>query len=290
MHDRIMTMFLGHCKQSYATEMESHGPALRATARRYAAIGKALITARDADQDPFTALQSVIPWERFVASVTEAETLLASKTGDYLDGLSAYYPQLRKYAPILLETFTLSGAPSSASLIKALQILKEINAGVRKKVPSSAPRSFVMPRWADHVMTPTGIDRLYYEFAALHELRNHLRAGDVWVSGSRQFREFDDYLIPPVVWATQKQIEEWTLAVPQSFNEYLNQQRAALHEQLTTVNDQLAAETLPDVTLRNGKTAPDPPGKGRPRRHRRVHTPRVRLCPHYQADRPDDRG
>src|SRR6266545_3726573 len=48
MHDRIMTQFLGQCKQSYATETENHGPALRATARRYAAVGKALITARDA--------------------------------------------------------------------------------------------------------------------------------------------------------------------------------------------------------------------------------------------------
>jgi hypothetical protein len=52
MHDRIMTQFLSQCKQSYATETENHGPALRATARRYAAVGEALITARDADQNP----------------------------------------------------------------------------------------------------------------------------------------------------------------------------------------------------------------------------------------------
>ncbi len=253
MHDRIMTQFLGQCKQSYATETENHGPALRATARRYAAVGKALITARDADQDPFSALQSVMPWERFVASVTEAETLLQPKTGDYLDGLSAYYPQLRKYAPLLLDTFTFAGAPSSTSLLKAVQILQEINAGVRKKIPGTAPRSFVMPRWADHVLTPTGIDRQYYEFAVLHELRNHLRAGDVWVRGSRQFREFDDYLIPLAAWEAQKQMDEWTLAVPQSFTDYLVQQRTLLHEQLTIVNDQLAAQTLQDVTLRNGK-------------------------------------
>ena len=209
MHDRIMTQFLSQCKQGVATETQNQGPALRA-----AAIGKALITARDEEQDSFTALQTVMPWERFVATVTEAETLLQPKTGDYLDGLGAYYPQLRKYSPLLLDTFTFAGAPSGTSLLKALQILQEINAGVRKKVPRSAPRSFVMPRWADHVITPTGIDRQYYEFATLHELRNHLRAGDVWVRGSRQFRGFDDYLIPPAAWAAQKQTDEWTLAVP----------------------------------------------------------------------------
>jgi hypothetical protein len=45
MHDRITTMFLGYCRQSYTTETDNYRPALRATARRYAAIGKALITA-----------------------------------------------------------------------------------------------------------------------------------------------------------------------------------------------------------------------------------------------------
>jgi hypothetical protein len=43
-----------------------------------------------------------------------------------------------------------------------------------------------------------GIDRHYYEFCTLSELHNTLRAGDVWVSGSRQFKDFEDYLIPAV--------------------------------------------------------------------------------------------
>ena len=185
MHDRVMTHFLNQCKQTYATETQNQSPALRATARRYATIGKALITAREAKQDLATALEEVMPWERFVATVTEAETLLQSKANDYLDGLGSYYGQLRKYAPLLLDTFTFLGAPSSASLIKALQVIVEVNTGARKKVSSSAPRAFIKPRWIEHVTTLTGIDRQYYEFAALHELRNHLRSGDVWVTGSR---------------------------------------------------------------------------------------------------------
>ncbi|WP_268619603.1 hypothetical protein, partial [Escherichia coli] len=39
------------------------------------------------------------------------------------------------------------------------------------------------------------LDELY-EICALSELKNALRSGDIWVKGSRQFRDFDDYLLP----------------------------------------------------------------------------------------------
>ena len=49
--------------------------------------------------------------------------------------------------------------------------------------------------WAPYVQTEEGLDRKFYELCVMAELRNALRAGDVWVPGSRQFRDFDEYLI-----------------------------------------------------------------------------------------------
>ena len=51
-------------------------------------------------------------------------------------------------------------------------------------------------------MTDTGIDRRYYELCALSELKNALRSGDIWVQGSRQFKDFEDYLVPPAKFAS----------------------------------------------------------------------------------------
>jgi hypothetical protein len=50
-------------------------------------------------------------------------------------------------------------------------------------------------RWSRYVTGPEGIDRRYYEFCAMAELKNALRSGDVSVVGSRQFRAFED--LPP---------------------------------------------------------------------------------------------
>jgi hypothetical protein len=46
------------------------------------------------------------------------------------------------------------------------------------------------------VFTEAGLDRRYYELCALTELKIALRSGDIWVPGSRQFRDFEDYLFP----------------------------------------------------------------------------------------------
>jgi hypothetical protein len=65
------------------------------------------------------------------------------------------------------------------------------------RVPSDAPIDFVSPRWESHVVSVTGaIDRSFYELCALSTLRDRLRAGDLWVAGSRQYRAFDEYLLP----------------------------------------------------------------------------------------------
>src|SRR3546814_11570226 len=60
-------------------------------------------------------------------------------------------------------------------------------------VPVDAPTSFIKKRWKKLVITDVGIDRRYYELCALSELKNALRSGDIWVQGSRQFKDFEDY-------------------------------------------------------------------------------------------------
>lgn len=68
-----------------------------------------------------------------------------------------------------------------------------MNSDNARKVPTDAPTEFIKPRWQKLVMTDTGIDRRYYELCALSELKNALRSGDIWVQGSRQFKDFEDY-------------------------------------------------------------------------------------------------
>ncbi|MEN1769566.1 hypothetical protein, partial [Pseudomonas aeruginosa] len=89
------------------------------------------------------------------------------------------------------------------------------------KTHSNAPTEFIKPRWQKLVMTDTGIDRRYYELCALSELKNSLRSGDIWVQGSRQFKDFEDYLVPLEKFTSLKQSSELPLAVATDCEQYL---------------------------------------------------------------------
>jgi hypothetical protein len=63
--------------------------------------------------------------------------------------------------------------------LHAVEVLREVNKDTTV-LPKSAPTSFVRQRWAPYVMPGGVIDRHLYEFCVLSELRDRLRAGNVW--------------------------------------------------------------------------------------------------------------
>jgi hypothetical protein len=129
------------------------------------------------------------------SSVDEAERLAEPESFDHLHLLTESYGQVRRYAPALLETFDFGTAPAVAPLLAAIDTLRDMNRRNARKVPDDAPTGFLRPRWKPYVLTEAGADRAFYELAVLTELKNGLRAGDVWVPGSRQFKDFEEYLL-----------------------------------------------------------------------------------------------
>ena len=63
--------------------------------------------------------------------------------------------------------------------------------------------------------------------AALSELRNQIRSGDVFVVGSRQHKDFDEYLVSKEEWDTRR-FQGTRLAVSMNVEEYLEERTESL--------------------------------------------------------------
>lgn len=85
--------------------------------------------------------------------------------------------------------------------------------------------------------------------AALTELRNRIRSGDVSVVGSRNYKDFDDYLIPKSEWEATK-LTESKLAVNLSVDEYMKERVESLIRRLDWVSKNVGK--LSGVRLENG--------------------------------------
>jgi len=263
-HDRLLGGYHAASQQAHRAQLQQRAPAMGAVVQHHATIGTALIAARAAQTDPYAAIEAVLPWPAFVAGVDRAQELARPADGDPLAALDACFTQLRRYAPTLLETLTFDGVAACQPLLDALAVLKAFNQTRRRRLPDDAPVGFVSPRWEPYVVTVAGLDRTYYELCALSELRDRLRAGDVWVAGSRQYRAFEDYLLADDAWQRLKDSATVPVAVTTDWATYLAAHRAELHEEMTTIAGQMSTGTLPDVRLEKGRLVITPFASGVP--------------------------
>src|SRR5205823_526790 len=118
--------------------------------------------------------------------------------------------------------------------------------------PKSAPTGFIRERWARHVLPGGAIDRRYYELCVLSELRDRLRAGDVWVVGSRRYRSFEERLISRETQQELQQSGTLPIAVDADFERFIAGRGALLDERLAAIELKAKGGSLPDVTIERG--------------------------------------
>jgi hypothetical protein len=81
-----------------------------------------------------------------------------------------------------------------------------------------------------------GLNLLFYELCALTELRNRLHSGDVWVTGSRQFKDFEAYLLKPSRFIELRTKQSLSLSVEQDGEAYVAGRAAVLKQSLDEVD------------------------------------------------------
>jgi hypothetical protein len=124
LHDRMIGSLFNRAKRSHEEQFQQSGKAINDKVRLYWRVGHALLEARQTGSDPFAAIESVISWDAFTQSVTEAEKLSQPADFDYLHRIGDRYTQIRRYAPALLEALRLKAAPAAQDILKAVERLK----------------------------------------------------------------------------------------------------------------------------------------------------------------------
>lgn len=133
--------------------------------------------------------------------------------------------------------------------MEAIAVLRELNNTGTRLVPPGSPTNFVRRRWAPYVHQEGGLDRKFYELCALSELKNGLRAGDISVPGSRQFRDFDEYLIGRADFSVQTAEAGTGLSVVTDAKTYLEDRLGTLRRELDLTHAMARRGELPDAEI-----------------------------------------
>src|SRR3984893_5620974 len=167
------------------------------------------------DSDAGRLVREQIGMPRLVAARRPAEQREPRDHGHF-DLLAARYKYLRTFTPPVIAALPLTGNTASspiAALLKAVEVLRDLNAAGRTTVPEDAARTdamvFVPTRWRSYLDTARGQGRgaayrHYWELSVLYGVQAGLRSGDLWVPGSRRYTDPSTLLLPPERWAGQR--------------------------------------------------------------------------------------
>nr|WP_295745286.1 Tn3 family transposase [uncultured Acidocella sp.] len=283
MFEKLIGSFARKAERNAEEKTLKSAADLRLHLKTLAGACTAIIAARDAGQDPIAAIEQHLPWTRFVKSVNEASALTTIETTDNRTEWLSKHATIRKFAPALLETLSFRGTESAAGLLRAIATMRETWRLGKRNLPVSVPTGFIRRSWRPFVFQHGAIDRRAYEICALWELRDRLRAGDIWVEGSRQYQALEATLIPRPSFEALQAGGPLPLAVEEAFADYIADRRHTLRLSIDTVAPAAAAGTLPDATIIDGemKIAPPrtnvPPEAGAAREAAYSLLPRVKI-------------
>ena len=220
------------------------------------------------------------------------------------------WPVLHRLGPIFLAAVRLRAIPAGTPTLRAAEALRDIYSSGGRTWPKSLPTGFLRPAWRDAVLSSEGQGQIQHrrtwEAATLLALRDRLRAGDIWVEGSRQWRAIEDQLLSPASFTAMREAGPLPVAVPISAGEYLAHRRDLLQRRFGEIEAKAALNALDDIRIKGRRAedhAPESdhargrgegggaalrPGAERPhhgRPGRRAPLDRVRRHVHAPADR-----
>lgn len=207
----------------------------------FQALGQLILDQRIADTQLRRAIYQQIPPDILKAAVAETDHIIRPKNDHALDFLAKRYSYLRRFVPLLLDTLDFQSNRQPHDLLKAIELLRQLNQQQRRGLSEVAPSSFITAKWLPYVFDAQGkMDRRYYELAVLWQLKALLRAGDLWVTGSRRYADPETYLIPTKQWPNMRAEVAQQLRLAQPFEVRLSEREAQLSIQLSRMDELLA--------------------------------------------------
>lgn len=262
--DRMLGSTFRKCERRYAMRFQASAREINETVRLFAQVGKAILQAKADRVDPIEAIDKVVPLDELATFVKKADALARPEEFDYLELAAERYAMVRKYAPTFLSIFDFKTSAPARPLLRAVEMLREMNDSGRRNLPDHVPTDFIRKRWRRLVFPQGKTDRKFYELCVLSELRARLRAGDVWVVGSRQYRDFEEYLIPKGTFTTMLEEGPLPVAAESNFRTFIGRKKGEMADALERVCAKAPQGQLPDVTIENGRLSIIPIKKSAP--------------------------
>jgi TnpA family transposase len=138
-----------------------------------------------------------------VDSLASCRRVMEATQSAYYSELRARHHHLKRYLPTFLR-LPFEAEPGMNQLLEAIETARRWHNGELAKLPDEVDMSFTTARWRKEIRRNGKTDKLQWEIALAFAIRDALRSGDLYLSGSKNHVSFWDLAYSPERWETEK--------------------------------------------------------------------------------------
>jgi hypothetical protein len=178
--------------------------------------------------------------------VYEEISTTVRKHEGHFDFFAKRFSYIQRFASEFIKIFQFKAGKPDDKLITAINILRKYNIKpYNQPIPGDAPTGFVSSKWKPYIFDERGnIIRRYYVLCVLWELRNALRAGNVWLEYSRRYTSIESCFIPTKQWPELKENVCSLINAPQNGSIRLKERQQKLEFLLNQLHTILTDERI----------------------------------------------
>jgi len=193
-----------------------------------------------------------------LSDAVRGEDEILPRDGGHLELIEARFSYMRQFTPKILAALEFSASVRPSETLEAVEILQQVNAAGRIRVPFDVPTGFVPARWLPYLDEAAANSNAvefkhYWELCVLYALRSGLRSGEIWVKGSRRYANPATFLLTPVDWELARPEVLAITGQPTTFGERLDQFDGEYARLLDDLEPILAADEGPIRKGDNGQ-------------------------------------
>ncbi len=208
MHDKLMNKMYNKADKEIDAYLKARRRHIRSSLSHYRKILRVLLDEGVGPEDLRAAIFQVIDAETLQAEMEEMEDILGNHYSDRFKRVISRHSYLRQFAPALLRAIPFqvdTQDKTSNELIEAMDLLNQLNAEGKHKLPENIPTGFIPPKLHPFVFAEGTLHKPAWECALLTVLRDQIKSGNLSVPGSKRFASLDTFFIPESEWASKRE-------------------------------------------------------------------------------------
>jgi TnpA family transposase len=207
MFDKLLTRTCTHAQHEIDEQLCRQRQSIQGSLGTLRSLGQIILDDAVSDVELRARLFAEVPRDELAAHVEDLSEWVTGKHSDLFHGVVRRYGALRKFSPAWLEAleFTPDAEGGETACLRALRMLKDLNAAGRRKLPADAPTDFLPSRLQSLVVRDGEIERRAWECGLLLKLREEVKAGNLSVRYSKRFARLDDFFIEDHRWTSMRE-------------------------------------------------------------------------------------